>query len=92
MSGGLPSPTCSGHSGSMSTVHANSPIDALARLETLCLMSEIEIPLVALQRPHNYRYLLGPVVLRYLGSQLVVLGSHRYLGGAMLPQLNALLY
>jgi pilus assembly protein CpaF len=39
-----------GHSGSMSTVHANSPIDALARLETLCLMSEIEIPLVALQR------------------------------------------
>lgn len=39
-----------GHSGSMSTVHANSPIDALARLETLCLMSEIDIPLVALQR------------------------------------------
>ncbi len=39
-----------GHSGSMSTVHANSPIDALARLETLCLMSEVEIPLVALQR------------------------------------------
>lgn len=39
-----------GHAGSMSTVHSNSPIDCLARLETLCLMSEIDIPLVALQR------------------------------------------
>jgi len=39
-----------GHAGSMSTVHSNSPIDCLARLETLCLMSEVEIPLVALQR------------------------------------------
>ena len=39
-----------GHDGSMSTVHSNSPIDALARLETLCLMSDIGIPLVALQR------------------------------------------
>lgn len=39
-----------GHSGSLSTVHSNSPIDCLARLETLCLMSELDIPLVALQR------------------------------------------
>ncbi|MGR3615307.1 MAG: CpaF family protein [Paracoccaceae bacterium] len=39
-----------GHAGSMSTVHSNSPIDCLARLETLCLMSEVAIPLVALQR------------------------------------------
>jgi pilus assembly protein CpaF len=39
-----------GHAGSMSTVHSNSPIDCLARLETLCLMSEVDIPLVALQR------------------------------------------
>jgi len=39
-----------GHDGSMSTVHANSPIDSLARLETLCLMSDIGIPLIALQR------------------------------------------
>jgi pilus assembly protein CpaF len=34
----------SGHAGSLSTVHANSPRDALTRLETLSLMSEIEIP------------------------------------------------
>ena len=34
----------SGHSGSMTTVHANSPIDALIRLETLSLMSEVDLP------------------------------------------------
>lgn len=34
----------SGHSGSMTTVHANSPHDALIRLETLSLMSEVELP------------------------------------------------
>ncbi|MCB5200591.1 Flp pilus assembly complex ATPase component TadA [Loktanella sp. TSTF-M6] len=39
-----------GHAGSMSTVHANSPVDCLARVETLCLMSGVDMPLVALQR------------------------------------------
>lgn len=34
----------SGHAGSMSTIHANSARDALVRLETLSLMSDIEIP------------------------------------------------
>jgi len=34
----------SGHAGSMSTIHANSPLDALIRLETLSLMSDVEIP------------------------------------------------
>jgi pilus assembly protein CpaF len=34
----------SGHAGAMSTVHANSPRDALIRLETLSLMSDVEIP------------------------------------------------
>jgi pilus assembly protein CpaF len=34
----------SGHSGSISTVHANTPRDALIRLETLCLMSDAELP------------------------------------------------
>ncbi|KQS66297.1 CpaF family protein [Modestobacter sp. Leaf380] len=33
-----------GHDGSMSTVHANSPRDALARLETLVLMSGLDLP------------------------------------------------
>lgn len=34
----------SGHSGSLSTIHADSPRDALIRLETLSLMSDVEIP------------------------------------------------
>ncbi len=35
----------SGHSGSMTTVHASTPRDALVRLETLSLMSDVEIPI-----------------------------------------------
>ena len=38
-----------GHSGSMTTIHANSPKLSLSRLETLSLMSEIEIPWRALR-------------------------------------------
>ncbi|MCA9108598.1 MAG: CpaF family protein [Planctomycetaceae bacterium] len=34
----------SGHSGSLTTVHANTPRDAAVRLETLCLMSDTELP------------------------------------------------
>lgn len=34
----------SGHSGALSTVHANSPRDAMIRLETLSLMSDVELP------------------------------------------------
>ncbi len=33
-----------GHEGSMTTTHANSPLEAVARLETLCLMSGIDLP------------------------------------------------
>ena len=39
----------SGHRGSMSTTHANNPHDALARIETLCMMSDVELPLHALR-------------------------------------------
>ena len=35
----------SGHSGSISTVHANTARDALIRLETLSLMSDVQIPI-----------------------------------------------
>jgi pilus assembly protein CpaF len=34
----------SGHAGSLSTVHANTPRDALTRLETLCLLNDAELP------------------------------------------------
>lgn len=39
-----------GHEGSMSTLHSNSPRDALARLETLCLMGGVELPLLAIRK------------------------------------------
>ena len=38
-----------GHAGSMSTIHANSPVDCLSRIETCALLSGIDIPLVALR-------------------------------------------
>ncbi|HEY6802081.1 MAG TPA: CpaF family protein [Pyrinomonadaceae bacterium] len=39
----------SGHGGSMSTLHANTAKDALHRLETMALMSGVEMPLTALR-------------------------------------------
>jgi len=39
-----------GHRGSMTTIHANSPRDALFRLETLMMSSGLEIPLPAIRR------------------------------------------
>ena len=39
----------SGHGGSMGTLHANNPYDALNRLETMALMSKVELPLHALR-------------------------------------------
>jgi pilus assembly protein CpaF len=33
-----------GHGGSLTTTHANSPSDAVDRLETLCLMSGVDLP------------------------------------------------
>jgi pilus assembly protein CpaF len=38
-----------GHDGSLTTVHANSPADALRRIETMCLMSELQLPLAAIR-------------------------------------------
>lgn len=38
-----------GHGGSMATTHANTPTDTLRRLESLCLMSSIDMPLVAIR-------------------------------------------
>ncbi len=38
-----------GHDGSLATVHANSPRDAVARLETLVLMAGMDLPLRAIR-------------------------------------------
>lgn len=39
-----------GHEGSMTTLHANSPRDAIARLETMAMMAELEVPLEAIRK------------------------------------------
>lgn len=38
-----------GHDGSMTTVHANSPREAIGRLETLCLMAGMDLPAKAIR-------------------------------------------
>jgi hypothetical protein len=38
-----------GHEGSLSTCHANSPADALRRLETMILMGDVDLPLDAVR-------------------------------------------
>ena len=38
-----------GHDGSMTTVHSNNPREAISRLETLCLMAGMELPVRAIR-------------------------------------------
>lgn len=39
-----------GHQGSLTTVHANSPLEALFRIETMTLMADVELPLFAIRQ------------------------------------------
>lgn len=38
-----------GHDGSMTTAHANTPRDALSRIETMCLMAGMDLPVRAIR-------------------------------------------
>ncbi len=38
-----------GHDGSLTTTHANSPAEAVARIETLCLMAGLDLPVRAIR-------------------------------------------
>lgn len=38
-----------GHEGSMTTAHANTPRDALSRIETMCLMAGMDLPIRAIR-------------------------------------------
>jgi pilus assembly protein CpaF len=38
-----------GHDGSLTTLHANSPRDAISRLETMSMMAGLELPLMAIR-------------------------------------------
>ncbi len=39
-----------GHAGSMTTLHSNTPRDALARLETMIMMAGTELPIKAMRQ------------------------------------------
>lgn len=39
-----------GHSGSITTLHANSPRDAISRIETMAMMAGLEMPLLAIRK------------------------------------------
>ena len=49
-----------GHEGSLSTIHANSPRDAMSRLETMVLMAGYDLPLRAIR--HNISSALDLIV------------------------------
>src|SRR3712207_6088411 len=38
-----------GHDGSLTTAHANTPRDTLSRIETMCLMSGMDLPMRAIR-------------------------------------------
>jgi pilus assembly protein CpaF len=73
----------SGHRGCLSTVHATLPIDTLTRLETMALMSDVEIPINVLRAQIASAVDTVIQVARYQdGSRRVshvaeVLGYHR---------------
>ncbi|WP_228265812.1 CpaF family protein [Microlunatus elymi] len=62
-----------GHDGSLTTVHANSALDALSRIETLATMSEVDIPFEAIRDQVNGALQLVMQLTRYSdGSRRVV--------------------
>src|ERR1700712_2779191 len=71
-----------GHEGSLVTVHANSPDDAIHRLETLASMSELQIPFEGLRDQINSAIDAIVQVDRYAdgrrrASEMAVVSSHR---------------
>lgn len=62
----------SGHGGSMGTLHANNPADALNRLETMALMSKVELPLHALRAQVSSAIDVVVQTSRHIGGQRMV--------------------
>ncbi len=62
----------SGHGGSMGTLHANSGFDALNRLETMALMSSVELPLQALRSQVSSAIDVVVNVQRQMGGRRVL--------------------
>ncbi len=62
----------SGHGGSMGTLHANNPQDALNRLETMALMSKVELPLYALRAQVSSAIDIVVQMSRFIGGRRLV--------------------
>ena len=61
-----------GHEGSLTTIHANSPRDALSRLETLVLTAGVELPLRAIREQVSSAFdLLVQIVRLVDGSRRI---------------------
>jgi pilus assembly protein CpaF len=61
-----------GHRGALSTVHANSPEDALRRLETLCLMAGVGLPPEAIRDQLGRGFELVVHIARQRGGERIV--------------------
>jgi pilus assembly protein CpaF len=68
-----------GHRGSMGTVHANNPVDACTRLETLCLMGDSKIP------PDAIRKMVGSAM------EIIVQTSRYHDGGRRISHISEIL-
>ena len=68
-----------GHDGSMGTIHANTPISACQRIETLCLMGETKVP------PDAVRKMVGTTI------DLVVQCNRYHDGGRRVSHISEVL-
>jgi pilus assembly protein CpaF len=69
-----------GHEGSMTTVHANAPRDALSRLETMMLMGVVELPVRALRQQIGAAVDLIVQVMRLEGGRRKITSISEVIG------------
>jgi pilus assembly protein CpaF len=70
-----------GHEGSLSTCHANSPPDALRRLETMVLMGDVALPLAAVRDQIRSALDLVVQVARRPGGRRAIVAADEVLDG-----------
>ena len=68
-----------GHEGSLTTLHANTPRDGLARLETMVLMAGMELPLTAIREQISS----GAITRQTLANALRGLGRSQGVTGEL---------
>jgi len=69
-----------GHDGSLTTCHANSPRDAVSRLETMCLLAGLDLPLRAIREQVVRAVHLIVQQSRLPGGKRAVTHIHEVLG------------